>query len=191
MFSNGLAQDCISVKGNSTNIDVRNVTCIRGNGACIGSVGKVATQLDYVDNVHFQDIKLVGSENAAYIKTYSGIGHVRNVTFRNFQLEDVGQPIYVTPCTYGFKNCDTSKIGISDVTWDNFKGTSKYNVTAAMSCSKSTPCKDFRFKGISIHRAGGGNSKVLCSNIENQNSMGLKCTGTCPSNWGQHVTQDR
>lgn len=153
-------------------------------------MGKVPTQLDYVDNVLFQDIKLVGSSNAAYIKTYSGIGHVRNVTFRDFQLEDVGQPIYVTPCTYNFKGCDTSKIGITDVTWENFKGTSEWNVTAAMYCSKLTPCDGFRFKNINIHPASGGKSKVLCSNIEDQNNMGLKCTGTCPSNWGQHVTKD-
>ncbi|KAF9485615.1 pectin lyase-like protein [Pholiota conissans] len=37
--------DCIAIKGNSTNLDIRNITCRGGNGVAIGSLGQ------YVDMV--------------------------------------------------------------------------------------------------------------------------------------------
>ncbi|KAH6641518.1 pectin lyase fold/virulence factor [Chaetomium tenue] len=90
--------DCIGVKGNSTNIHVRNVTCHESGVMTIGSVGSNANQPDYVENVLFEDIKATHSSNVGWIKTYPGTGYVRNITFRNMQFEDVNQPIYVTSC---------------------------------------------------------------------------------------------
>ncbi|KAK1750998.1 pectin lyase fold/virulence factor [Echria macrotheca] len=182
--------DCISIKANSKNIDVRNVTCYESGCAVIGSLGNGNGQ-DTVENVLFEDFKCNHSSNAAWIKTYSGQGYVRNVTFRNFEFSDVDQPIYVTPCIYSSSGCDSSRLPIEDITWTNIRGTSRYNVAAGMHCSSAAPCKNFKFENIDIKPKAGGTAKVLCSNIQNQASMGLTCTGTCPANWPQQLKGNR
>ncbi|KAB5575626.1 polygalacturonase-like protein [Coniochaeta sp. 2T2.1] len=181
--------DCISVKGNSTNVHVSNIVCYESGGMCVGSIGSNAGQPDYVDNVVFENVTLYHSSNAAWIKTYPGQGHVRNVTFRNIRCNDVNQPIYVTSCIYSGQNCDGSRLGISDVRWENITGTSRYNIAAGMHCSGQVPCTGFNFSGIDIKPKNGGTAKVMCSNIKNQ--VGLKCDGACPGNWPQQLSGNR
>lgn len=152
----------------------------------VGSMGNPPNIVETVDNVLFEDITAVYSSNAAWIKTYPGQGHVRNVTFRNVVVKDVNQPIYVTPCIYSYKNCDSSHLKISDITWENVTGTSAYNVAAAIYCSKSTPCTGLKFKNIDIKPIRGGQPKILCSNMNSDS--GLACTNTCPAGWKQGVT---
>ncbi|KAH8908662.1 glycoside hydrolase family 28 protein [Coniochaeta sp. PMI_546] len=183
--------DCISVKGNSTNVHVSNIVCHESGGMCIGSMGSNSGQPDYVDNVVFENVTLFHSSNAAWIKTYPGQGHVKNVTFRNIHCNDVNQPIYVTSCIYSGNNCDSSRLGISDVRWENITGTSRYNIAAGMHCSSQVPCTGFSFKDIDIKPKDGGTAKVMCSNIKNQASMGLTCNGACPGNWPQQLSGNR
>jgi galacturan 1,4-alpha-galacturonidase len=180
----------MSVKGNSTNILVSNITCYESGCMVVGSMGSQASQPDYVDNVIFENVYCKHSSNAAWIKTYAGQGHVRNVTFRNIRFDDVNQPIYVTPCIYTGQNCDSSRLGISDVTWQNISGTARYNIAAAIHCSAAKPCTNFKFEGIDIKSKNGGQVKVLCSNFNTQTS-GLQCTGTCPANWPQQLDGNR
>ena len=106
----------------------------------IGSMGNPTNVPETVDNVLFEDITAIHSSNAAWIKTYPGQGHVKNVTFRNIKFQDVNQPIYVSPCIYSYQNCDSSRLKISDITWENITGTSRYNVAAAIYCSRGVPC---------------------------------------------------
>ncbi|KAK3944195.1 glycoside hydrolase family 28 protein [Diplogelasinospora grovesii] len=180
--------DCISVKGNSTNIYVSNIVCHESGGMCIGSMGSNAGQPDFVDNVVFENVSLYHSSNAAWIKTYPGQGHVRNVTFRNIHFENVNQPIYVIPCIYSAQNCDGSHITISDIHWENITGTSRYNVAAGIHCSAAAPCTDLHFSDIDIKPMNGGTAKILCSNIKNQATSGLQCTGSCPASQPQQLT---
>lgn len=151
----------------------------------IGSLGNNA--VDNVDNVIFEDVRCIHSSNAAWIKTYPGQGHVRNVTFRNFEVQDVNQPIYISSCIYSYTNCDSSHLGIRDVRWENITGTSRYNVAVGIHCSAATPCQNLTFNGIDIKPMAGGQEKILCSNIENQATSGLQCTGTCPGSWPQQL----
>lgn len=154
-------------------------------------MGNGGSGQETVDNVLFENFRCNHSSNAAWIKTYPGEGHVRNVTFRNFDISDVDQPIYVTPCTYSGQNCDRSHIPIEDITWSNIRGTSRYNVAAGMYCSAAAPCKNFKFENIDIRPKAGGTGKVLCANIRNQADMGLTCTDRCPSNWPQQLRGNR
>ncbi|KAL2152481.1 hypothetical protein VTH82DRAFT_5665 [Thermothelomyces myriococcoides] len=179
--------DCIAVKGNSTNVHVKNVTCNESGSTVIGSIGSNSWQPDYVENIVFEDIKANHSSNVAWIKTYPGNGYVRNVTFRNYQFTDVNQPIYLSSCIYSYNNCDSSRLRITDVTWQNITGTSRYNVAVAIHCSASAPCDGFHFENIDIKPKDGGTAKVLCSNIQNQNSMGITCTGPCPGSQPQQL----
>ncbi len=98
MLRFGYAQDCIAIKGNSSNVHVSNVVCHESGATTIGSVGSNAGQPDFVENIVFENITAIHSSNAAWIKTYPGTGYIRNVTFRNYIVQDVNQPIYVTSC---------------------------------------------------------------------------------------------
>ena len=170
---------------------MKNVTCYESGCTCIGSIGSNAGQPDYVDDVVFEDIECHHSSNAAWIKTYPGQGHVKNVTFKNIILDNVNQPIYITPCTYSGSNCDSSRLGISDINWINITGTSRYNIAAAMHCSSAAQCQNLHFEDIDIRPLAGGTAQVLCSGIQNQATMGLTCTGTCPGNWPQQLSGNR
>lgn len=181
----GAVQDCISIKGNSSNVYVKNVTCYESGAMCIGSLGNPASTPDYVSDIVFEDITAIHSSNAAWIKTYPGRGYVRNITFRNINFRDVNQPIYVSPCIYSYSNCDGSNLKISDVLWENITGTSRYNVAAGIYCSKKVPCTGLKFKNIDIKPKNGGNAKILCSNMNSDS--GLACTGTCPAGWQQEL----
>ncbi|KAI4662535.1 uncharacterized protein J4E79_004825 [Alternaria viburni] len=178
--------DCISVKGNSKNIHVKNATCYESGAMVIGSMGNPTNVPETVDNVLFEDITAIHSSNAAWIKTYPGQGHVKNVTFRNIKFQDVNQPIYVSPCIYSYQNCDSSRLKISDITWENMTGTSRYNVAAGIYCSGGAPCTGLHFKNIDIRPKNGGTAKILCSNMNSDS--GLACTGTCPAGWKQQLS---
>lgn len=155
---------------------------------CVGSIGQDSSKPDYVDNVLFENVQLTHSSNAAWIKTYPGRGHVKNVTFRNIKMSNVNQPIYLTTCIYSYSNCDSSRIQISDIRWENISGTARYNVGAGIHCSGAAACQNLTFSDINITQMNGDKVQYLCSNIANQKTMGLTCTGTCPANWPQQLS---
>lgn len=179
------------MKGNSTNVHVSNVVCHESGAMCIGSIGSNAAQPDFVENVYYDNVTAYHSSNAAWIKTYSGQGRVRNVTFANMRFDNVNQPIYITPCIYSASGCDTSRLSIEDIRWVNITGTSRYNVAAGIHCSAAAPCKNLQMENVNITPMKGGKAKWLCSNIQNQASSGIPCTESCPANWPQQLNGDR
>lgn len=116
--------DCIAIKENSTNIHIKNVVCYGSNGIPIGSIGHDVNRPTGVENVLVENVILHDSDNAAWIKTFVGhnpaessstggaSGFIKNVTFRNFQLDNVNLPIYVSQCIYSrdASICDLSKV---------------------------------------------------------------------------------
>ncbi|KAI0471955.1 glycoside hydrolase family 28 protein [Xylariaceae sp. FL0804] len=187
--------DCISMKGNSTNIHVENAHCYQSGCAVIGSVGSDPSTPDYVENVIFKNITCTESSNAAWIKTYPGTGYVRNITFQDVYADNVDQPIYVTPCIYTGVNCDESNLPISDVRWINVTGTARYNVAAAIYCSASAPCANLTFEGVdlapvdaSLYAASG--MQYLCDHLDDNDpsSSGIPCNRTCPADWPQQLS---
>ncbi|KAI1805445.1 glycoside hydrolase family 28 protein [Daldinia bambusicola] len=185
--------DCIAIKGNSTNIQVSDVHCYESGCATIGSLGNnPGNAPDFVQDVTFDNITCTHSSNAAWVKTYSGNGRVRNVTFSNIRAENVNQPIYVTSCIYTARGCDQSRLPIQDVRWINVTGTSRYNIAAAIHCSASSPCSGFSFENVDIQPLDGRSTpKYLCSNIQGQADSGIPCTGTCPADWPQQLSGNR
>ncbi|EPS34321.1 putative rhamnogalacturonan alpha-L-rhamnopyranohydrolase [Penicillium oxalicum 114-2] len=208
--------DCIAVKGNTTNLLVRNVVCHRGFGMAIGSLGQYPKTPDYVENITFEDVKCINCMEAAFIKTWQGIpeddssngdaggggsGLVKNVVFRNFELTNVAMPIQIAQCIYNENagNCNTSKMAIEDVTWSNIKGTSRYNIAASLYCSDVHPCPGIKFDNIDIqsvnHTLGLPMSNTnlqdevfQCQNLVNPS--GVPCNRIAPSNYGQVVTSN-
>jgi galacturan 1,4-alpha-galacturonidase len=211
--------DCVAPKGNTTNLHVKNVTCHGGAGMTIGSVGQYADTPDYVYNVTFENVRCLNSGDCAYIKTWQGdvlnsttngdgggggSGIVKNITFRNFELENVGLPIQISQCIYagrGGVGCNTSKIAIEDVHWLNFTGTSRYNIAASLYCSEIHPCPGVTFENVNI--AGLNQSLGLpfwntsiqyevyqCSNILDQQLSGIPCNRAAPDFFSQGVSEN-
>ncbi|KAJ9303438.1 CAZyme family GH28 [Paecilomyces variotii] len=198
--------DCIAIKGNSSNVHARNITCYQTNGFPIGSVGQDPGYPDYVKDILFEDVTLIDSNNGGWIKAWQGVptttdsngdngggggGWAKNVTFRNFRLHKVALPIYITECIYSSDPtvCDTSSFQISDVTWENFTGTSKYDVIASIHCGAKVPCPGLKFININIETLNaslGLPSKqpvYQCANIVNQNATGVNSTGIPCNAW--------
>lgn len=210
--------DCIAAKGNTSELYVKNATCYGGAGMTIGSVGQYPLTPDYNENIIFEDVTLIDSFDGAYIKTWQGVpvdessngdnggggrGIIRNITFRNFNITNVALPIQISQCIYSEAdpaNCETSKMNISDVTWENFKGTSKYNIAASLHCASIHPCPGIYFKDVNITSVNATKGLPLwnttlqdevyqCANIVNENTTsGIPCNRWAPANFGQGVS---
>ena len=220
VFENWVVQngdDCIAAKGNTTNLLVRNFTCYESNGMAIGSVGQYPLTPDYVEDVLFENVRLVNSTDGAYIKTWQGTsqdstlngdaggggyGYVSNVTFRDFTLSNVGLPMQITQCIYSESasdSCDTSKMQISNITWQNFTGTSRYNIAASLYCTSAHKCPNIFFKDVNVTSVNASLGLPLsgttlqeevyqCANIVNQNTTGgIPCNRLAPDDYGQTV----
>lgn len=211
--------DCVAAKGNTTNLLVKNVTCHQSNGMTIGSIGQYPDMPDYNISITFEDIKCLGCGDGAYIKTWQGVsvsddsngdvggggsGLVKNVTFKNFQMENVSLPILISQCIYSEadnKNCNTSKLAIEDVTWSNIKGTTRYNIASSIYCSPEHPCPGIKFEDVDLKSInstlGLPNYETpvqyevfQCANIISQEYSGIPCNHLAPSNFSQGVSSN-
>ncbi|OQE19412.1 hypothetical protein PENSTE_c015G06691 [Penicillium steckii] len=208
--------DCIAAKGNTTNLLVRNVTCHGGNGITIGSVGQYPDMPDYDVNITFEDVKCINCMDGAYIKTWQGVsdndnsngdaggggrGLIKNITFRSFEMENVGLPIQISQCIYteaSNKYCNTSKMQIEDVTWANIHGTSRYNIASSIYCSELHPCPNISFENVnlrSVNQTKGlpaygttlQHEVFQCANIIGEGNSGIPCNHVAPNNFSQGV----
>ena len=211
--------DCVAAKGNTTDLLVKNVTCIGSNGMTIGSVGQYPEMPDYVQNITFQDVKCIDCLGAAYIKTWQGAGNdqtlngdkggggeglVKNITFANFEMVNVGLPIQISQCVYtelSSNQCNTSKIQIEDVTWSNITGTSRFNVGASLYCSEVRPCPGIRFKDVNIASVNNTLGLAMsgtelqsevwqCANIVGGDEVGLPCNHKAPDDFSQFIYEN-
>ncbi|EED23059.1 exo-polygalacturonase, putative [Talaromyces stipitatus ATCC 10500] len=204
--------DCVAAKGNTTNLLVRHVTCHGSAGMTIGSIGQYPEWPDYVENVTFDGVRCINSSTGAYIKTWQGIpvdqdsngdvgggglGLVKNVTFKNFEMINTSLPIQISQCMYSESSgaCNTSKLQIEDVSWVNITGTSRYNVVASLYCSDPVPCPGIIFDNVtfeSVNHTLGlpmwnttmQDEVYQCANIDGQNSSGIPCNRVAPDSFG-------
>lgn len=163
-------------------------------------------------------MKLIDSNTGGWIKAWQGVpttedangdngggggGWAKNITFKNFNLHNVALPIYITECIYSNDPtvCDTSTFQISDVTWENFTGTSKYNVIASVHCGAKVPCPGLKFLDINIQTLNSSlglpskSTLYQCANLVNQNATGVNRTGIpcnayAPGNFPETPTHD-
>ncbi|KAK9099070.1 hypothetical protein Syun_026115 [Stephania yunnanensis] len=90
MISTG--DDCISIVGNSSNIEVRNVSCIAGHGISLDP----AHALSKVEHVLIQKVSLSHTKNGLQVQTWQGgSGYVQHIKFQFVQMENVSHPIII------------------------------------------------------------------------------------------------
>ena len=128
---------------------------------------------------------------------------VKNVTFRNFQLPNIGLPIQITQCIYSSSGagCNTSNLALEDISWVNFTGTSEYNIAASMYCAANYPCPGIAFrdintqsinstKGLPLYNTTLQNEVFQCANIVNQNGSGIPCNRVAPDDFTQFMVKN-
>jgi hypothetical protein len=211
-----MGDDCIAAKGNTTNFHVKNVYCEGGTGITIGSIGQYPETPDYNLNTTFENVHVKNAMDGAYIKTWQGTriytpsngdwggggtGLVKNITFRNFTMENVGLPIQLSQCVYSAnsnKGCNTSKLQVEDVKWQDIRGTSRFNIAASMYCSDERPCPNITFENVNITSVNASlglpyygtdiqHEIFQCTNVLGRKNSGIPCNQAAPSNFSQWI----
>ncbi|GFY96980.1 pectin lyase-like superfamily protein [Actinidia rufa] len=91
----GTGDDCISIVGNSSVIQITNITCGPGHGISIGSLGKSNSSAS-VNDISVDGAILSNTENGLRIKTcQGGFGFATNIAFQNVWMEKVSNPIVI------------------------------------------------------------------------------------------------
>ncbi|KAI9566591.1 pectin lyase fold/virulence factor [Boletus coccyginus] len=187
--------DCVSFKPNTTNTVVRNLYCNCSHGISVGSLGQYAGETDIVANIYVKNISMNNAQYGARIKVFGGspypnsttgggTGYVQNVTFEDFYVNNVDEPIYLTQCYQTEASVCAeypSTISISDVHYINVTGTSsgdKGNVVVDLECS--TECYGITATGTDL-TSPNGTAVYYCQNVANETALDFACTAPPPS----------
>ncbi|KAI0943021.1 hypothetical protein AcV7_002279 [Taiwanofungus camphoratus] len=187
-----LGDDCIAIKGNSTNIYAKNITCHGGTGIAFGSLGQYWYLVDNVNNVTLEDVTMVRPdpviqpymEHGVYFKSWTGTtigfppsgggggpGLTTNVVARNFQLDNVTWPIQLYQNNLGHPGDAPSTYTFGNITFVNFTGTASTNLLVDMECSPAAPCGSFNFQDFNVTTPSGGEPVYNCFNIVSQEGL--------------------
>lgn len=120
--------DSISMKQNSTNIYIADCDFYKGMSLAMGSIGQYPGQIEIMENITAENIRCHGTNFAGRVKTWTGvdkgvppngggggIGHAKNITFRDFTLKNVNLAWTISQCTsYNGQSgdCETSRFKV-------------------------------------------------------------------------------
>ncbi|URE25337.1 Zinc-binding dehydrogenase [Musa troglodytarum] len=148
--------DCISIGPGTAHLWIERVFCGPGHGISIGSLGKAqGLQEESVRNVTVKTVTFSGTQNGVRIKTWGTRirGQVRGVVFEDALMRNVQNPIIIDQnyCP-GNKGCpgQSSGIKISQVKYNNIRGTSATPVAVTFDCSPSNPCSGITLQDIKL-----------------------------------------
>ncbi|XP_047342268.1 polygalacturonase-like [Impatiens glandulifera] len=176
----GTGDDCVSIGPGSTNLWVQNITCGPGHGISIGSLGRDSNEPG-VQNITVSTAKFTGTQNGVRIKTWAkpSTGFVKDVMFQHLTMDDVQNPVIIDQhyCN-GKKNCPDlgSGIKVSDVTYQDIRGTSASKVAVTFDCNKEKPCSGIKMRGVSVkHGDSKAAVKSECANVVGVSIAGAGC----------------
>ncbi|XP_061373768.1 polygalacturonase-like, partial [Gastrolobium bilobum] len=97
------------------------------------------------------------------------LGFARNIRYMNIEMRNVSNPIFIdqnycdqsTPCPE-----QGSAVELSDVRYQNIKGTSASEVAIKLHSSKSVPCKGLYMQDVVLTPVDGGDIEASCENVE-------------------------
>ncbi|KAH9833270.1 pectin lyase-like protein [Rhodofomes roseus] len=188
IINNG--DDCVSLKPNVTEVVVTNLWCNGSHGISVGSLGQYAGETDIVANVFVKNVTMRYAENGARIKAFGGspdanstagggTGYVKNVTFEDFFVYVVDDPIVIDQCYFTDASvCEEypSQLSISDIHFINVTGTSsgaEGTVVVDLECSQE--CEDITASGIDV-TSPDGPATYVCKNIASTDELGFNCS---------------
>lgn len=144
--------DCVSFKPNSTNIVVQGLNCNSSHGISIGSLAQYPGVFDVVENLLIYNNTLHNATDSARIKIWvgegaitnpgwiggGGVGHVKNVTYEKFTVDNNDLAIQITQCYGASESTAESFNSLGEVSqWHNLRGSPVKN--GADHISKSMP----------------------------------------------------
>ncbi|XP_031482800.1 polygalacturonase-like [Nymphaea colorata] len=157
--------DCISIGSGTQNLWIEKIACGPGHGISVGSLGKTANEAG-VQNVTVKDVVFTGSTNGLRIKSWarSSTGFAKGIVFDGATMNNVANPIIIDqhycPNNQGCSN-QNSGVKISQVTYNNIKGTSATQVAVDFSCSASAPCQGIKMSNVQLTYKGNP-AKASC-----------------------------
>ncbi|KAJ7008271.1 exopolygalacturonase [Populus alba x Populus x berolinensis] len=169
----GTGDDCVSIGQGSTNILISQVFCGPGHGLSVGSLGKYKNEED-VSGIVVTNCTLFNTTNGVRIKSYaaSDPSQAFNITFKDITMDSVKNPIIIDQ-KYGSRNAacsvQPSRVKISNVHYQNIKGTSTSNVAVSFLCSSSVPCQGVELVDIDLAYIGQKANMPLSSSCLNAN----------------------
>ncbi|KAF8911408.1 glycoside hydrolase family 28 protein [Mucidula mucida] len=179
--------DCVAFKPNATNVLVSDLNCDGSHGISVGSLGQYPEFFDIVENVTATDVKMANAQNGARIKAWAGpdvgSGIVRNVTFNNFVVSNVANPVVIDQCYMtSAADCSASPSNtfIEDIWFNGISGTSSGSTVASLSCSPDGRCSNINVNDLEL-TAGKSTATYKCQNVNlTGNAAGLfpDCTVT-------------
>ncbi|KAK1295192.1 hypothetical protein QJS10_CPA16g00053 [Acorus calamus] len=146
--------DCISIGPGMVNLWIEGVFCGPGHGISIGSLGKSSVEPG-VQNVTVRSATFSGTQNGLRIKTWGrpSNGFVKGVVFEHVVMQNVRNPIVIDQnyCPYN-RNCpgQHSGIKISQVKYNDIKGTSATPIAVKFDCSLRNPCSGITLQDIKL-----------------------------------------
>ncbi|KAJ7224760.1 pectin lyase fold/virulence factor [Mycena rebaudengoi] len=191
--------DCLAIKGNSTNIHARNIVCRGGNGIAFGSLGQYANLSDIVENVLLEDLQLLRIDpsvqpnmgNGVYLKSWTGTvngmpptgggggpGLVKNITARNVLLDRVNSPIHLYQTNGGHSLDLPSTLTFGGLHFENWTGTALTNKIVDIECSAAVGCANIIFKDFNIQGPTGQAPRFICQNVQSLSGLNQPCNAT-------------
>ncbi|KAH8517305.1 hypothetical protein H0E87_005304 [Populus deltoides] len=165
----GTGDDCVSIGQGSTNILISQVFCGPGHGLSVGSLGKYKNEED-VSGIVVTNCTLFNTTNGVRIKSYaaSDPSQALNITFKDITMDSVKNPIIIDQ-KYGSRNGAPSRVKISNVHYQNIKGTSTSDVAVSFSCSSLVPCQGVELVDIDLAYIGQKANMPLSASCLNAN----------------------
>ncbi|XP_027343054.1 polygalacturonase [Abrus precatorius] len=165
----GTGDDCISIVSGSQNVRATNIKCGPGHGISIGSLGAGNSEAE-VSNVLVNKAILAGTTNGVRIKTWQGgSGFAKNIKFLNIAMRNVTNPIIIDQ-----NYCDQEKpckekdsaVQLSNIVYQNIRGTSASEIAVALNCSKSIPCQGIYLQDVILTPQDSGRTIASCENVK-------------------------
>ncbi|KAK7023893.1 pectin lyase fold/virulence factor [Favolaschia claudopus] len=191
--------DCLAIKGNSTNVVARNVMCRGGNGIAFGSLGQYANLSDIVENVLLENIELhridpsvqPNMQNGVYFKSWTGsvngvpptgggggTGFVKNITAKNVFLDGVNLPIHLYQTNGGHSIDLPSNLTFGELRFENWTGNALGNKIVDIECSVAVGCADIRFADFDVSGPAGQAPSFICKNVQGLTGLDVPCNAT-------------
>ncbi|PPQ79080.1 hypothetical protein CVT25_002305 [Psilocybe cyanescens] len=177
--------DCLALKGNSTNLMLRNITCRGGGGIAIGSLGQYAGMNDYVMNVDMEDLRMIRLDpnvqpnmgSGVYFKTWDGTvngapptggggagGLVQNVSARRVNVDRVTTPMHIYQTNNAKSGDAPSTLRFEGLHFSDWTGTGMTNKIVDIECSPAAGCSDITFSNFKVTPISGQTSQFICQN---------------------------
>ncbi|XP_022969159.1 exopolygalacturonase isoform X2 [Cucurbita maxima] len=154
--------DCISIGQGNSQVTITGIDCGPGHGISVGSLGRYQNEGD-VSGLVVKNCSLTGTTNGIRIKTWPnspGSSSATNMTFKNFAMNNVSNPIIIDQSYCPFRSCSfkaPSLVKLSDIYFKNIKGTSSSKVAVALECSKGFPCQNVNLENVHLLLSSGQN----------------------------------